>query len=115
MANYKYYNRNPEKLTLKDCVCRAISTATNLKYDAVENLLELTAYFNDCETLCLCCYHHLLEDILCYRRTNCDYAYDVKTIAKRYPNHNVIIRINEHLTTAIRGTILDIWIVPMTW
>lgn len=109
MGNYKYYNRNPEQLRLKDCVCRAVSTATNLKYDAVDNLLNLTAHMNDCETLCVCCYNFLLEDILEYRRVECDFKYTVNDIAEKYPDDRVIIRIKEHLTTSINGTILDIW------
>ena len=40
---YKYYNRNPNNDIKGDCVCKAISTATGLNYDAVDNLLELTA------------------------------------------------------------------------
>ena len=109
MRRYKYYNRNPDRLHLKDCVCRAISTATDLCYEAVHNLLEISAAEFNCDELCVCCYHHLLEDILCYPRFNCDFARDVGSIAESYPHNNLIIRVNEHLTCAINGTVLDIW------
>ena len=109
MNNYKYYNRNPDRLHLKDCVCRAISTATGLCYNAVDNLLELSADEYGCEKLCVCCYHYLLEDILCYRRFNCNFNYTVRDIANQYPNNKLIIRIKEHLTSSINGTVLDIW------
>lgn len=109
MRNYKYYNRNPNNQVLKDCVCRAISTATDLKYEAVDNLLDITAEYNNCEKLCVCCYDNLLSNILCYRRFNCNFKYTVSEIAKQYPRNNLIIRVDAHLTSSIRGTILDIW------
>lgn len=109
MNNYKYYNRNPRGIRTKDCVCRAISTATGLCYEAIDNLLELTASEYDCEKLCVCCYHNLLEDLLCYRRQECDFKYTVKEVVLRYPRNKVIIRVKEHLTSSINGTILDIW------
>ena len=48
-----YYNRNPWKLDEEDCVCRAISAALDIKYVAVENLLELmpNAHFTNFERL----------------------------------------------------------------
>ena len=46
---YRYYNRRPDGREMEDCVCRAISAATNLKYEAVENLLELTAEHCACD------------------------------------------------------------------
>lgn len=109
MHRYKYYNRNPDLLHLKDCVCRAISTATGLSYDAVDNLLKITASEYECDKLCVCCYHNLLEDILCYPRMNCEFKQTVEEVASMYPKNKLIIRVKEHLTSSINGTILDIW------
>lgn len=107
--NYKYYNRNPDLEHKEDCVCRAISTATGLNYEAVDRLLELTAGEYQCDKLCLCCYHNLLEDILGYARISCAGGETVGDIARAFPRDKVVIRIKEHLTTSIKGTILDIW------
>jgi hypothetical protein len=109
MSNYQYYNHNPDKLHLKDCVCKAISTATGLHYPAVENLLELTAEKYDCDKLCVCCYHRLLEDILCYYREECYFKQTVEEVAKRFPRNKLIIRVDAHLTSAMYGVVLDIW------
>jgi hypothetical protein len=109
MRNYKYYNRNPKGLHLKDCVCRAISAATGLHYDAVNNLLRITASEYECEELCVCCYHHLLGEILCYPIVKCDFKHTVADIASNYPKSTLIIRVKEHLTTSNNGVILDIW------
>lgn len=109
MTNYKYYNRNPDGIKIKDCVCRAISTATNLNYDAVNNLLRISAKLHDCDTLCVCCYQYLLEDILCYERIDCEFRYTASEVAKRYPKSTLIIRVDGHLTCAINGMVFDIW------
>jgi hypothetical protein len=109
MGNYKYYNHNPNKKHLKDCVCKAISTVTGLHYDAVDNLLDLTAKEYNCEKLCVCCYAYLLEDILCYPRIDTYFKQTAKEIAKKYPNNKLIIRTDAHLTSAINGMVLDIW------
>ena len=107
--NYKYYNRNPNKEHLKDCVCRAISTTTGLHYEAVDNLLDITAKKYKCNKLCVCCYNYLLEDILCYYREDCRFQQTVKEVAAKYPKNKLIIRVKSHLTSSINGTILDIW------
>ena len=108
-GDYQYYNRNPDNKHIKDCVCRAISTATSLHYEAVNNLLDLTARVYKCDKLCVCCYHNLLESILCYERINCNFKQTVSEISEKYPRHTLIIRVDAHLTSSINGTILDIW------
>ena len=106
---YKYYNHNPHNLKLKDCVCRAISTAIGLCYEAVDNLLELTAKEYECDKLCVCCYSNLLEDVLCYSRTDCGFHKTVAEVASEFPRNKLVIRVDAHLTTSIYGNILDIW------
>ena len=107
--SYRYYNRNPDGKHLEDCVCRAISTAMGLNYEAVDRLLTLTAFGYGCDKLCVCCYHNLLEDILGYKRYTCYDGETVEDIAKRHPHDKVLIRINAHLTSSVKGTIYDIW------
>lgn len=106
---YKYYNANNKDLELKDCVTRAIKTATYLSYKAVSNLLDLTAETYDCDKLCVCCYHNLLENILAYKVKYCNNREKVKDIAKKHEDRRVIIRIKQHLTCSIYGKILDLW------
>ena len=106
---YRYYNRNPDGHILNDCVCKAISTATDLNYAAVNNLLDISASLNNCDQLCVCCYHKLLEDILCYERVDCKFKNTVEDIARKYRDEKLIVRIQGHLTAIIKGEILDIW------
>ena len=107
--SYQYYNRNPDGQHIEDCVCRAISTATGLNYEAVNKLLSMTTFSHMCDKLCVCCYHNLLEGVLGYERQTCQNGETVEQIAQRYPHDKLIIRINAHLTSSIKGTVYDIW------
>lgn len=105
---YKFYNRNPDGYFEEDCVCRAISTATSLPYEAVSNLLEVVANLYGCDKLCVCCYHRLLEDVLTYKRVDAFEEMSVETLAYKYPRDIIIARIDGHLTCIVKGCILDI-------
>lgn len=106
---YQFYNHNPKKIRTEDCVTRAISVCTGLKYEAVASLLQLTADEYKCPKLCVCCYHNLLEEILHYECRECFNGERVKDIAKKYKGEKVLIRIDGHLTCSIYGTVVDIW------
>ena len=108
---YKYYNVRQDGMHENDCVCRAITVATGLKYNAINKLLEITALMNDCDKLCICCYHNLLEEILGYQCVSCkNYKKrKVKDIAKIHSDKKVLIRIEGHLTVSLYGNVLDIW------
>lgn len=108
-SRYKYYNHNPNNVKIKDCVCRAISVATGLRYEAVDNLLELTSNEYACDKLCMCCYSKLLEDVLCYDRFNCGFTKTVEQVAIENTKNKIIVRVDKHLTTSMYGNILDIW------
>ena len=107
--DFIYYNHNPDGELLEDCVTRAISLATGLEYDGVSNLLELTSMLYKCEKLCVCCYHNLLEDILCYKRVTCKKGEIVKEVAQKHKHDTLIIRIEGHLTCSVKGFIMDTW------
>lgn len=109
MFRYRYYNRRPDGAEIEDCVCRAISTATGLKYEAVEKLLSLTSCTYDCSKLSVDCYHNLLDGVLCYKRIECIYDETVGELAERYKDKRLLIRINGHLTCSLYGTVVDIW------
>ena len=105
---YRYYNRRPDGQELQDCVCCAISAATGLKYDAVDNLLTLTAQECGCDKLNIHCYHNLIDGTLCYKRYNAHGA-TVGELSEQYRDKRLIIRIKGHLTCSLYGTVVDIW------
>lgn len=106
--NFLYRNVNPDNESINDCVTRAISTATGLKYHAVENLLVLSANKFGCDALVMSCYQNLLEKVLCYRGHDC-HGEKVGDIAERFSKHKVLIRIDRHLTCSMHGIIWDLW------
>lgn len=109
MTDFYYHNVNPTKSVEQDCVTRAISLASGIPYKAVSKLLQMTAKEHDCDALCVCCYHHLLEDTLGYRVKFTKKHKRVEDIAKEYKNNIVIVRIDGHLTACVYGTCVDIW------
>lgn len=109
MFRYRYYNRRPDGAEIEDCVCRAISTATGLKYEAVEKLLALTSCNYECDKLSVDCYHNLLDGTLCYKQRTCKHNETAGELSERYRDKRLIIRINGHLTCSLYGTIVDIW------
>lgn len=109
MTDFLYHNINPDKSVEQDCVTRAICIASGIPYKAVNKLLQITAKEHDCDALCVCCYHHLLEDTLGYRVKFVKDNKRVEDIAKEYKNNIVIVRIDGHLTACVYGTCVDIW------
>lgn len=109
MTKFLYYNRNPYKIRMNDCVCRAISTATNLSYIAVDRLLSAVARRHKCPKLCVCCYEHLLSGEFKYKKYRCKNNETVSDIVKDFPNDILIIRIDGHLTSSINGKLYDTW------
>ena len=105
---YRYYNANPGKLSEQDCVTRAISTALSLPYMVTRRLIRLCADNWRCEELCVCCYHHLLEDIYGLSPVYPE-GETVEAVSSSHPDDKVIIRIQGHLTCSIHGVILDTW------
>ncbi|MBR5202891.1 MAG: hypothetical protein IKW45_06470 [Clostridia bacterium] len=109
MTDFFYHNVNPDKSVEQDCVTRAISLASGIPYKAVSKLLKVTATEERCDELCVCCYHHLLEETLGYRVKFARNKERVEDIAKEYKNNIVIVRIDGHLTACVYGTCVDIW------
>lgn len=109
MNDYEFYNHNPEGNRISDCVSRAIGTATGLSYTTTNRLLANTAQQLDCDKLCVCCYEHLLSEVLGFTRYCCEYKLTVRDIAKEFSEDVLIIRVNGHLTCAKYGTVLDTW------
>jgi hypothetical protein len=69
----------------------------------------MTAELHKCEKLCLCCYHHLLDDVFGYTPIFCNDGQTVGDVAAQHSDEKIIIRIEGHLTCALYGTVLDIW------
>ena len=109
MADFKYYNNNPEHLTTEDCVTRAITLASGLKYKTISRLLKLTAKLKNCDCLTMFCYRYLLEYILCYPVRYAHKDETVESVIAKYPHNTLLIRIDGHLLCSVAGVIYDLF------
>lgn len=117
---YKYKNLEPLGRHLKDCVCRAISNATDEKYENIERKLYLIGELYDCEKLCVACYYNLLENYYNFERVPNVRGMTIREFADTHPNGIYIIRVNGHLTSVRNGILEDIWncqneVVDIVW
>lgn len=108
MSRFVYYNNNPYGRREEDCVTRAITLASGLDYKEVQEKLYYTAKLLNCDKLCICCYRHLIDDVLKYRRVDAE-GYLVGEFADLHPHGIYLVRMNGHITVIINSAIYDIW------
>lgn len=106
MSEYHYLNLNPLGEDEQDCVCRAISLATGRDYYDIERKLWLTAQLFDCEELCVCCYHHLLDKVFEYPKVYCR-DMTVSEFMRKHRRGTFILRMDGHCTCIINGRLFD--------
>lgn len=119
MARFNYINVNPDLIDIGDCVVRAITLASGLDYDEVEDKLYYTAKLLDCPERCVCCYSFLLDNVFYYEPVDCE-GMTVNGFAYCYNNGTYLVRMDGHLTCVIDGEIWDTWdcsneIVTTAW
>ena len=109
MSRYKFLNVNPLGKKELDCVCRAISLATNDCYYDVERKLELVGELFNCPSLCVCCYKFLLDSVYGLDRIEEYQGLTIEEFMQILPKGTYIIRVHEHCTCVIDGVRYDIW------
>jgi len=105
---YKYLNLNPLGEEEEDCVTRAISLATGLSYAEIQDKLYYISKLFDCETLCVCCYQHLLDNVFQFDKVYCKNM-TVEEFANLHPVGIYLIRMNGHLSCLIDNIVYDLW------
>lgn len=108
MSKFVYLNVNPDSQRKSDCVTRAISLASGLPYAKVRKKLFHISKLLECEKLCMSCYKHLIEDVLNYRRVNCQ-DMTVGDFADLNPSGVYLVRVDGHISTIIDNVCYDIW------
>ena len=120
MARYQFLNVNPLGEIEEDCVCRAISLALDEDYYKIQEKLYLVAKLFECESLCVCCYKYLLDNVYDLKRIEEVKGMTVEEFANHFPIGVFIVRVEGHLTCVIDNNIMDIWnckdeIVDLVW
>lgn len=107
-TNFIYHNENPDKLEINDCVCRAISFASSVPYDVIDDKLFYTSKLLDCEKLCVCCYSFLLEVYFGFQRVNGG-GLTINDFCDIFNRGTYLVRVHEHISVVQNGKIYDIW------
>lgn len=109
MAEFRYYNLNPQGERRNDCVTRAITLASGLPYSEIRRKLYHTAKLLRCESkLCPTCYSFAIQEVLGGIPTNC-FGMTVGEFANKYPKGIYLVRIEGHLTCIVDNCCYDTW------
>ena len=109
MAKFIYLNVSPQREHKNDCVTRAMSLASGLKYSTIRKKLFHTKELLECDSpYCPTCYSFLVQQVLGGVPKNCD-GMTIGEFADFHPNGTYLIRIDGHLTTLIDGNLYDIF------
>jgi len=101
---YEYYNKNPYKRHIDDCVIRSISTLTNRSWrDVYDELTDLAGdiglMFDRVE---------FVEDYLDERYPReCRYSKTIGEFAREHPKGKYAATMDNHITAIIDGIIYD--------
>lgn len=109
MSDFMYYNANPKKARISDCVTKAINIATGLEYYTVAKLLDLASEHTGHDRLTMQSYRYLLEDVFVFPVFYPEKGETVDDIIDKYPRNTIIIRVSGHLLTAVNGVIMDLF------
>lgn len=101
---FKYYNANPQKLLINDCVLRSISVAEGISWNECQEKLSYLAnkkamLLNDVEFV-----ESYLDDR--YIRKCCENM-TVGEFAKKCPKGHFVATMNGHITAIIDNVIVD--------
>lgn len=107
--NFKYWNVNPQHKIENDCVTRAITEATGLPYEKVQEKLYYIGKLLECDSLCVCCYSFLLTYIFKFKQILSAKGLKIKELCYEYPQGIYLVRVNQHLSVVENGVILDTW------
>ena len=107
--HFRYLNVNPHHKIENDCVTRAITEATGLTYEKVQEKLYYIGKLLECDSLCICCYSFLLDNIFKFIRFNLAKGLKIKELCKKYPRGKYLVRVDQHLSLVENGIILDTW------
>ena len=109
MSDFMYYNANPKRERLNDCVTKAINIATGLEYYTVAKLLDLASEHTGHDRLTMQSYRYLLEDVFGFPVFYPEKSETVEDIIDKYPRNTIIIRVTSHLLCAVNGVIMDLF------
>lgn len=105
---FKYINVTPNGEILPNCVNRAISLATGVDYEVVEEKLELVARLIECSKLCVCCYEFLLNEVFRLKELP-DKDISIKQFSENHKNGIYLLRMEGHISCLMYDVLMDLF------
>lgn len=108
MADFIYWNENPEGEIQNDCVTRAITFASGLPYEKVQEKLYYTGKLLECDPLCVECYDFMLtkyfefEPIYAQNQT-------LRQFAEEHTSGLYLVRSMGHISVLENNVVYDTW------
>lgn len=109
MSDFTYYNANPDKQVLSDCVTRAITLASGLPYYTVVELLDLVSEHTGHNRISMASYAYLLEEVFKYPVVYPKAGTTVEQVIDKYSHNTLLIRMEGHLACSVAGILYDLF------
>lgn len=108
MKEFRFYNKNPQKNTVGDCVVRAIATATNKSWE--ETYIGLCAeglLLFDMPTANSVWSEYLRRNG--FKRSLTEHGETVRSFCERHPSGDYILACDGHVVAVMSGNYIDTW------
>lgn len=112
MAHWLYYNPNPSKNRVDDCMIRAICAATGKDWHDVHVELAALSYTMDDVQIGNTVWRaYMLKNgfFLHAIPNSCPFCYTVGDFADEHPKGVYLLGTGKHAVTIVDGTVLDTW------
>lgn len=108
MTDFVYWNENPQNDIKGDCVCRAITFASGLPYEKIQEKLYFTGKLLECDPLCVTCYDFLLTKYFKYTPIFCENE-PLEDFASKHPIGLYLVRSRGHISVLEDNKVYDTW------
>lgn len=108
MTKFVYWNENPDGEHIGDCVTRAITFATGLPYEKVQEKLYYCGKLLECDALCVDCYDFLLTKYFEFASVDAQ-GCTLDEFGSKYTNGLYLVRSRGHISALLDGVVYDTW------
>lgn len=108
MAKFKFWNENPNGEYVGDCVTRAITLASGLTYEQVQEKLYYCGKLLECDPLCVSCYDFLLTKYFEFDRLD-PHGATLDEFADKHTNGLYLVRSKGHISVLLDNCVYDTW------
>lgn len=108
MTKFQYWNENPDGEHIGDCVTRAITLASGLSYEQVQEKLYYCGKLLECDPLCVSCYDFLLTKYFEFDSVDTQ-GLTLDEFGDKYTRGLFLVRSRGHISCLLDGVVYDTW------